>query len=142
MAIDRRHVGFRLAPFEVTVDAAHIRRFREAIGDDSPLADPNEAPATFMKVIEGEGNSSRKILTALGIDLRRVLHAEQEFQYVLQIRGGDRISVERVVSEIYDRNDGALEFVVVDSNLRAADGALVGTSRQWILVRNVKPAVV
>lgn len=136
MPIDRKHVGYRIPTFEVAVDAARIQRFREAIGCDSPLSDPNEAPATFMKVVEGEGNSSRQIVTALGIDLRRVLHAEQEFEYGRPIRGGDRILVDRVVSNIYDRNDGALDFVVIDSTLRTPDGLLVGTSRQWILVRN------
>jgi len=34
-----------------------------------------------MKVIEGENGSSRAIVAALGVDLRRVMHVEQEFDY-------------------------------------------------------------
>jgi acyl-CoA thioesterase FadM len=89
-----------------------------------------------MKVVEGEGNSSREIVRALGVDLRRVMHVEQQFEYLGPIRSGDHLTVERRVADIYDRKDGALEFVVVDSSIQRATGECVGRSRQWILVRN------
>jgi hypothetical protein len=89
-----------------------------------------------LKVIEGENDSSRAIVAALGIDLRRVMHVEQEFEYGAPIRGGDHVTVERRVVDIYDRKHGALEFVVVESAMHNADGVSVGRSKQWILVRN------
>ncbi len=143
MTIDRKHIGYRLAPFTVTVNAEHLRRFAAAIGELEAGVESDLAPPTYLKVIEGEGNSSREIIAALGIDLRRVLHVEQEFEYGEPLRGGDQVTVERVVTDIYDRKGGALEFVVVDSTMHNSTGAFVGRSRQSILVRNalqIEPA--
>jgi hypothetical protein len=131
--IDRKHIGFSLPPFTVLVDRAQLRRFAEAIGG---AVRSNIAPPTYLKVIEGEKDSSRAVVAALGIDLRRVMHVEQEFEYGAPIRGGDHVTVERRVVDIYDRKDGALEFVVVESAMHNADGVSVGRSKQWILVRN------
>jgi hypothetical protein len=134
MAIDRQFIGFRLPPFTVTVDGANLRQFAAAIG-----VDDGGPPPTYLKVIEGDGNSSRKILAALGVELSRVLHAEQEFEYHAEFRGGDALTVERVVSDIYERKGGQLEFIVVDSVIRHAGGVLVGRTQQVILVRHPAP---
>ncbi|MEA3152244.1 MAG: hypothetical protein QOD56_3183 [Gammaproteobacteria bacterium] len=133
MPIDRKHIGFSLAPFTVLVDPEQLRRFAEAIGSGGPS---NVGPPTYMKVIEGENGGSRALIAALEIDLRRVMHVEQEFEYGVPIRAGDLVTVERQVVDIYDRKDGALEFVVVESGMHNADGASVGRSTQWIVVRN------
>lgn len=134
--IDHAFIGYRLPAFEVTVDAERVRKFAAAIGEHEVGVRPPPVPPTYLKVIEGEGNSSRVILSALGVDLRRVLHVEQEFEYQLPIRPGDRLTVERTVSDIYDRKEGALEFIVIDTAIRNSEGDRAGYSRQWILVRN------
>jgi hypothetical protein len=131
--IDRKHIGFSLAPFTVLVDHEQLRRFAEAIGNS---VHSDFAPPTYMKVIEGENGSSRAIVAALGVDLRRVMHVEQEFEYGAPIRGGDHVTVERRVVDIYGRKDGAHEFVIVESTLLNAHGVSVGRSTQRILVRN------
>jgi hypothetical protein len=136
MTIDRRHIGYRLPSRQVVVDADRVRRFTEAIGEQAAGTAIASVPPTFLKVIEGEGNSSREIVTALGVDLRRVMHVEQEFEYGVPLRGGDCVSVDRVVTDIYDRKDGALEFIVIDSTIHNSSGVFVGSSRQTILVRN------
>ena|ERR1700733_4894345 len=137
MAVGRQFIGYRLPPFTVVVDPERLRRFAAAIGAEYRAdAELRVAPATFLKVIEGEGNSSRDILATLGVDLHHVMHAEQEFEYGEAFRGGDRLTVERVVADIYNRKDGTLEFIVVDSEIRHESGALVGRSRQTLLVRN------
>jgi N-terminal half of MaoC dehydratase len=148
MAIDRAHVGFTLPAFTVVVRAEALRQFAEAIGAagdpaagdpaaGAPVAGaPDHAPPTFMKVIEGANGSSRALVDALSIDLRRVMHSEQEFEYFAPIRAGDEITVVRRVVDIYDRKAGAMEFVVVESTLQNHEGVRVGRSKQWILVRN------
>jgi MaoC dehydratase-like protein len=136
MPIDRKHIGFSLPRFEVTVDQERLRKFVAAIGAPHDRVESDVAPSTYMKVIEGAGNSSREIVRALGVDLRRVMHVEQEFEYHDPIRAGDQLTVERCVADIYDRKDGALEFVVVDTSILRNSGQSVGRSRQWILVRN------
>jgi hypothetical protein len=139
MAIDRQFIGYSLPPFTVTVERERLRQFAVAIGGSSSGGDEDRAPPTYLKVIEGEDNSTRRILAALGVDLRRVLHAEQEFEFHAPYRAGDRLAVERTVSNIYERKAGELEFVVVDTLIRRSSGALVARTQQVILVRNAAP---
>jgi hypothetical protein len=139
MSINRQFIGYSLPPFTVTVEPERLRQFAAAIGAQPPESDAGAAPPTYLKVIEGEDNSSRKILSTLGVDLKRVLHAEQEFEYHAPYRAGDRLAVERTVSNIYERKAGQLEFVVVDTVIRHTTGQLVGRTQQVILVRNPVP---
>jgi hypothetical protein len=136
MAIDRNHLGYALPAFTVEATPERIARFIEAIGDTR--ADPDLAPPTFMKAVEGENNSSRRILDALGVDLKRVLHAEQQFDYLAPIRAGDTLSVQRTVTDLYERKNGAMDFIVIESTVSRGT-ELLGRSRQVVLVRNPVP---
>jgi hypothetical protein len=139
MAIDRRHLGYALPPFTVEATAERIARFARAIGSADTA--PALAPPTFMKAIEGDNNSMRRILEALAVDLRRVLHAEQQFDYLEPIRCGDQLQVQRTVTDLYDKKNGQMEFIVIESTVTRADGVLAGRSRQLLLVRNPAPKV-
>lgn len=135
MAIDRGFLGYALPPFTVTASRERVERFAQAIGLDGESAD--QAPPTFMKALEGENNSSRRILEGMGVELSRVLHVEQQFDYLVPIQVGDVLRVERTVTDIYAKRDGAMEFIVIESALSREDGTPMGRSRQVILVRNL-----
>lgn len=132
MTISRAHLNFALPAFTATVTRERLRAFADAIG----AAASDIAPPTFMKVVEGENDSSRRILDALGVDLARVLHAEQHFDYYAPIRAGDRLRVQRTVVDLYEKKNGAMEFIVIESLVQDLAGALRGKSRQVVAVRN------
>ncbi len=134
MAIDRGFLGYALPAFTVQASAERIARFARAIGLEP--ADGACAPPTFMKAVEGEHNSSRRILEVMGVPLARVLHAEQQFDYFAPIRAGDTLQVQRTVTDIYDKRNGEMEFIVIESRIWRDDGTAVGRSRQVVLVRN------
>jgi hypothetical protein len=135
MTIDRRHVGFALPSFTVTVEARRLAAFARAIGETEPQFLEHVAPLTFMKVLEGENGSSRAILTALDVPLERVLHAEQQFDYVAPILAGDVVTVQRRVIDLYEKKGGAMEFIVIESVFTRASTE-VGRSRQVVAIRN------
>ena len=138
MAVDRALIGYALPAFDVVASAEHLAQFARAIGSADTA--PAVAPPTYMKAVEGQDNSSRRILEALGVELKRVLHAEQQFDYLAPIRAGDRLRVQRKVTEIYERKNGAMEFIVIESSVtRVADNELAGRSRQIVLVRHPVP---
>jgi hypothetical protein len=133
--IDRRHIGFSLPAFSVSVDAWRVRLFCQAIGEqDAAFWERGPVPPTFLKAVEGENHSSRVMLEALGVPLHKVLHAEQSFEYIAPVYVGDEISVERKVVDIFDKKGGALEFIAIDSEF-TKDGSLVCRGRQLVMVR-------
>ena len=138
MSIDRGFLGFALQKFTVTISQERLACFAEAIGETKPVLDGDIVTPTFLKVIEGEGGSSRKILDELHVDLKRILHAEQHFEYFLPVRAGDTITVERRVSDIYEKKDGQMEFIVIESSFSDPAGRLAAKSRQVVLLRNPK----
>ncbi|MDH0639620.1 MULTISPECIES: FAS1-like dehydratase domain-containing protein [Pseudomonas] len=129
-------IGYQHPPFEVRVTRESLDRFNQAIGVAGAGAD-SPAPPTYMKVIEGEGGSSRAILIALDIKLHRVLHAEQSFEYHAPIHAGDVLEVHRSISDHYTRKNGTREFLVIESRILRADKTLVGCSRQILILRNI-----
>jgi len=139
MAIDRRHVGYLFPPFTVTVEPARLAAFARAIGEGDPAYAERVAPLTFMKVLEGEHGSSRKILEVLGVPLTRVLHAEQQFDYVAPILAGQVVTVSRRVVDLYEKKGGAMEFIVIESVFTSEDAEVLGRSRQVVAVRNPSP---
>ena len=144
--IDQGRIGFATEPTDVTVDGWRVKLFCEAVGETDPVYwDPAAAraaghrncpvPPTFLKAIESEHFSSAALMKLLDVPLRGVLHAEQSFEHLAPVYVGDTVEVSRMVADIYDRKDGALTFIVVETRYRVAAQA-VAKSRQTILVRN------
>lgn len=143
--IDRSQVGFETTPTRVLIDAWRVKLFCQAIGeDDAAYWDPAAAasaglpacplPPTFLKAIEGEHFSSAALLQRLQVPLLGVLHAEQQFDYLAPVHVGDTVELQRRIERIFDKKDGALTFIVVDTDFRV-DGRAVARSTQTILVR-------
>lgn len=143
---DRTHIGYTTPASEAVVDAWRVRLFCQAIGEDDPVYTDREAarraghpacpvPPTFLKALEGEHFSSARLMALLDVPLRQVLHAEQAFEHLAPLHVGDTVTISRRVADIYDKKDGAMTFIVVDTTYCVA-GRRVATSRQTILVRN------
>ncbi len=144
--IDSSHIGFSTPPSEAVVDAWRVRLFCQSIGESDPVYTDAEAarraghpacpvPPTFLKALEGEHYSSARLLQQMAVPVRQVMHAEQAFTYLAPVHVGDRVNICRRVADIYDKKDGAMTFIVVDTTYAVA-GRAVATSRQTILVRN------
>jgi len=148
--MDRSRIGFATAPTRVAVDAWRVKLFCQAIGETDPVHWDDEvaraaghracpAPPTFLKAVEGEHYASAALLRLLQVPLAGVLHAEQSFEHLAPVHVGDVVEVSRRVDRIFDRKDGALTFIVVDTDYRV-DGRVAALSTQTILVRNAVAA--
>ncbi len=138
--LNRDLIGYCLPVLTEVVSAAELETFAAAIG--VVAAGPDEAaPLTFMKVLEGRNDSSRRIMQeVLGVDLTRILHAEQHFEYLAPLRAGMRVQVARRIADIYERRQGALEFVSIETTFSNDEGEALGRSRQLVLVRHPQEA--
>lgn len=126
--IDKKFIGYEVPPTLWDVEKGRIRFFAEVIG----LTDPIHldaaaakaagyrnvvAPPTFIFGAESDSGVLMKLLDTLEIDLRKVLHGEQRFDYQAPVCAGDTLRFQTRVTDIFDKKGGALEFVVNDTKV-------------------------
>lgn len=142
------YIGRELGTFTFDVERSQLRLFAKAIGETRSLyTDPAAAraagyrdvpaPPTFAFSVGMNPDDPFDMLESLGVDLARVLHGEQSFEYTKTICAGDRVRVRRTVVDAYQRKGGALTFLVVRLTYEdARSRELFCTARQTIIVRN------
>ncbi len=72
----------------------------------------------------------------LEIDLGKVLHGEQRFDFHAPVCAGDTLRFQSKVSDIYDKKGGALEFVVNGTKVTNQLGEHVADLHSVIVVRH------
>ncbi len=144
--IDRGRVGFTTEPTTERIDAWRVKLFCQATGETDPVYWDEAAaraaghcacpvPTTFLKAIENEHFGGAELLKLIDAPMRGVLHAGQSFEFHAPLHVGDEIEIGRRVADIHDKKNGAMTFVVVDTEYRSKE-RVVATSRQTIVVRN------
>ena len=145
--IDRQFIGYQLQPSEFTLERTRLRQFAEAIGESNPVyVDVDAAraagyadlpaPPTFLFTPELDSGANDRLLADLDIPLGNLLHGEQSFRYHKPACAGDTVTVQSIVSDIYDRKGGKLEFVVKDSRVSNQHGELVAELRAVLVVNH------
>ena len=93
-------------------------------------------PPTYGSFLLDDRPDPHGNLALLGIDLRKLLHAEQSFEYHAPVFAGDRLTLTDRVADHYMKKGGSLEFVVLDCEARKATGELALTIRRVLVVRH------
>ena len=83
-----------------------------------------------------ESPNPAAIRELLGMDYRRLLHGEQGFRYYAMAYAGDMLTFCQQIADIYDKKDGALEFVVRKTRVTNQRAELVAELRCVSVVRN------
>ena len=147
MALDRSIVGSELPGETLLVTRSRLRAFAQATGQTDPrYTDVDVAkqaghrdlpvPPTFFFGIELEAPDPFASLTSLGIDLRTVLHGEQQFDYRQMAYAGDELTATSRIADIYAKKGGLLEFIVRESTVTNQDGAEVVLLRSSTIVQH------
>ncbi|WP_151638525.1 MaoC family dehydratase N-terminal domain-containing protein [Noviherbaspirillum aerium] len=145
--IDKSYIGHALPRFSVEVEKGRLRFFSKAIGQADPVYTDESAardaghpalpvPPTFLFCLEMDAPNPAALRGLLGIDIGKVLHGEQVFNYHGMAYAGDTLNFEPRIADIYDKKNGALEFVVRDTRVTNQHGALVADLRCVTVVRN------
>ena len=144
MAIDIRHVGRRYGPFQSTVCADQIEAFALVVAGGVPgyFGSAEHEPRPFSTLAApptfGVTFAMRPFALActdpeLGLDLLRLLHAEQEFEHGAPVRPGDVLTT---VGEIVDvRSRGLLDFLTVRTETVNQVGERVLVARWTAVIR-------
>jgi len=145
--IDKKWIGHELPASELPIERSRLRFFAKAIGESDPVYVDEAAardagypdlpaPATFLFAAELDSGVSDRLLADLQIPLARLLHGEQSFTYHRAACVGDTVTVRSRIDDIYDKKNGALEFVVKSSRATNQHGELVAEMRTVLVCKN------
>jgi acyl dehydratase len=129
------------------VEKGRLKFFAKAIGETNPVytdeAAAKEAgyrslpaPPTFAMVLDQESPEFLPVLGLLNIDIAKILHGTQSFEYLAPICAGDRIRVDIRIADMFDKKGGALEFVVMEHTYTNQDDVLTTRATSTLVVRN------
>ena len=127
-------IGMELETFTFQVEPGKIKELALAIGDlkEEYLKGEKVLP-TFPTVIDFWGNSV-STSNSLGLNMKKVLHGEQEYEYISEIKPGDLITVKGVIENAYSK--AAMNFIVVKKEFYNENGELVLISRSTTIERH------
>ena len=145
--LDTSKIGHEFGSFTADVEKGRLRFFAKAIGETNPIYTDEEAaraagyralpaPPTFTMVLDMEGPELLPVLELLEMDIARILHGSQAFEYFAPICAGDRITVSSRIADIFDKKGGALDFVVMETDYHNQDGELVAKASNTLVHRN------
>jgi MaoC dehydratase-like protein len=132
--IDRLRARIGVAGPSVTspVEAGHVRRFAQAIGDDNPRW-RTEAPPTFLVA-----------LAPVSIHLAEAeeygkgwLNGGNRFEYFAPVKIGDEITAVGKVADVYEKegSTGNLLFIIFETDYTNQRGELVARLRGTMIRR-------
>ena len=130
----KEKIGLELETYTFKVEAGKIKELALAIGDlKEEYLNGEVTLPTFPTVIDfwGGGVSTS---TVLGLNMKKVLHGEQEYEYLGSINPGDEITVTGVVEDVYTK--AAMNFVVVKKEFTNQNGEKVLISRSTTIERH------
>lgn len=145
--IDRRNIGRTLPSLTADVEKGQLRFFAKATGQSDPIYLDDDAakaagfpslpaPPTFLFSLDLMQPDPFALYREIGVDLNRVLHGEQRFRYARPICAGDSITLRTRIADIYDRKNGTMEFIVLETDATNQRGEDVGGMTCVIVVRN------
>jgi hypothetical protein len=146
--VDKAMVGRSGPQFEMVVERGKIREFARATQSASPdyldVADPVIPPTFLTTVVFWQPPGAADLYRDIDIDLRRLLHGEQEFIFTgAPPRAGSRLHAQTVVEEIYEKEGkrgGAMTFVVMRTDFTDDAGVVVAQSRSTAIETGRTPA--
>jgi len=128
----RARIGVGGEPTEVTVEAGHLRRFAESIGDPNPRW-KTEAPPTFLVAL-APASTHLEEAEEYG---KGWLNGGNRFEYFEPVRAGDRITATGRVADVYEKHgsSGDLLFIVFETEYVNQNGRTVARLRGTVIRR-------
>lgn len=159
MPIDPRHVGKQYGPFRYELGLEKMREFASAISGGIPSKGFGSGIPQGMNPLLWDEEAARKgpygaviafptfavnfaiepfakAVTdpALGINMVRLVHGEQVFEFFEVMRAGDVMTTEGVITRIYDKAN--LDFLVMTTESRNQKGELAVRGTWTAVIRN------
>lgn len=143
--VDQSDVGRTFTPVTARVEPGRLRFFLDTLGEKNPVYrdDGTSAPVppTYLFCLEMmDAAEPFEFLNALDIDLARVLHGEQRFDYHAPVVVGDTLTFKPRVTGVTDKKGGAMTLIVIETEITNQAGIHVADTSRTVVVRNARPS--
>ena len=146
---DKSNVGVSFPPFTIEVERCKISELALAIGDDNPVYHSREiAQAQCFKdvplfpttptLFSFWGNTEQwHHLEQVGITVKRILHSEEEYEYLASIYPSDILTGTTTITDGKTRKlkDGSMDIVTTETRYTNQDHQAVLVARSMLVVR-------
>lgn len=136
-------IGVQYEPYTIEVEKGKVREFAEAIGEDNPIYYDLEAAKkegfagipitlTFLTSVDFWGGPSfEDKVKKLQINPVKVLHGEQEYEYIGDIYAGDVLTAESKVVDVVVKKGsaGGMNLITTENQYTNQSGELVAKSK-------------
>ena len=135
--IDKSLLGVWGPPSTMKIELGKIREFARAVKDDKPAyREGTLAPPTFLMTLAHWIGDMGQTRSAVKLDFLRLLHGEQEFEYVRPIRAGDVLTFRSRTKDVFEKQGkrgGKMLFIVGETEFRNQRGEVVAYSRNTVI---------
>jgi acyl dehydratase len=150
--VDQSAVGREFTPVTARVEPGRLRFFLDTLGESNPVYRDESAaraaghsatpvPPTYLFCLEMmDATIPFEFLTALNIDLARVLHGEQRFDYHAPVVTGDTLTFGPRVTGVSEKKGGAMTLVVIETSVTNQNGVHVADISRTVVIRNPRPS--
>jgi hypothetical protein len=141
----KAEIGTAGAPVEWVVERGKISEFaRACLNANDVYSRPDAvAPPTFPQTTSfWQRRDGGRPRLGRPMDPRRILHGEQEFEYLRPLRAGDVLTGVTKLKDYYEKEGkrgGVMRFAVFETEFRDKDGNVVAYSR-GTTIETAKPA--
>lgn len=145
--LDKSKIGYRFDSFCVDVEKGRLKFFAKAIGETNPIYWDKgaaqkagyktiPAPPTFPFSLELDGPELLPVIRVLKMNIAKILHGSQDFEYFGSIYVGDTIELSSKISSIYAKKGGAMEIVEMETTCTNQQDELVCKATCTLVYRN------
>jgi acyl dehydratase len=147
---DTSKIGQSFAPFTIEVERGKIRELALAVGDRNPIYQSKEAAqaagypdvplfptAPTMFGFWGNANMGRELIN-LGVNVMRILHGEEEYEYLAPIYPGDVLTGTTTLVEGKSRTSSSgssMDILTLETRFTNQRQQPVLNAREVIVVR-------
>jgi acyl dehydratase len=116
------------------VESGKIREFAKAVKDANPAytQDGAVAPPTFLMTVAHWMGDLGQTRSAVKLDYRRLLHGEQEFEFLKPIKAGDVLTFRSRTKDVFEKDGkrgGKMLFVIGETEYKNQNGEVVAYTR-------------
>jgi hypothetical protein len=122
-----------------TVEPGRLRAFRKAIGET--VSEDRGVPPTYLFCLEMmDAANPFRFVDEIGVAITDILHADQSFSYRAPVEVGDTLTFNARVTDVFDKKNGLLTFIVQEVNVVNQDAVPVADIRRTFVVQNTARA--